>query len=807
MKKNQHNRSSVELLAPGGSADAVKAAIIAGADAVYCGLPQFNARQRADNLTAAQLPELVTIAHQHACRIYLTLNTLILDSEIDTVLALIASARAAGVDAVIVQDFGLLYLLRTCFPDCEVHASTQMTTHNVGQIALLAHAGVTQVNLCRELSLDEISALCSIARESALMIEVFVYGAYCISFSGQCYMSCAMSGKSGNRGACVQPCRRTYTAGSPSTASTPLNLRDNSAFAHAEALIHAGVASFKIEGRIKGYKYVYATVNAWRRQIDRINSGRAAAADDGSLRTVFNRSLSAGYLDGTIGPGMFIDSSRDQSLQQVGRIRSYTADTGTLTLEREVRIDPETPVLIYTNGFTFICTGFLTEQTGRFSYRLTITHKLKGKISSGDMLYRQAEFDGPADLRQRIDSLQVRKATLRFICSGTAGKPLVVECRCGDTIVSACSAKPLAAAASRPLTAELLTEKLGMLGETSYVLESVDRTSLDVGLFIPVSEINNIRRQCVAQLPESHPVATAAVTVSSVDKPKREPGTGTPVLAVLTDRVDDFSLQYDPGTRVLHELPVTRHDYVGYFSALFTDFPHIVPWFPAILIGNHYSDAAALVRRQRFPCIVSDNSGIGWEAGKAETAWIAGPLLNTANSFTMKAYATCARCRGAFISHELSREQMAPIAASEGFSLWYTVYAPLLLMNTRQCIARNVTACQKEHTDGQCLVTCERSATISDGKSGVFTVLKRRGFYNQIYNHRSYFNPAVVKDLGGGSAVFLADIRSIPGKTTVRCSRQELVSLFEAFVRGEAAAADLRAVINDTTAAQYTRGI
>ncbi|MBN1761026.1 MAG: U32 family peptidase [Chitinispirillaceae bacterium] len=499
---------SIELLAPGGDADAVKAAILAGADAVYCGLAQYNARRRAENLTIERLKELVLIAHRHSCRIYLTLNSLIVDAEIPEVAAIITDCRRLGVDAFIVQDPGVLYLLREYFPEVEVHASTQMTTHNAGQLGFIDRFGVRQVNLARELSLEEIAELAGVATERGMRTEVFVHGAFCISFSGQCYMSSAMSGRSGNRGACVQPCRRSYRCKGGGTEITPFNLKDNSAFARVKELAGVGVGSVKIEGRIKGYKYVYATVAAWRRQLDRYFSGDKPHDDDPALHSVFNRSLTSGYLDNRIDRSMFIDSSRDRSLVRVATIRSYTADTGVLKLDREVQIDEEVPVLIYAAGFTFVCTGFLGERCGRFEYRYRITHKLKGKIKAGDELYRQGDYNGPEDLKERLDALQVEKRRLRVAVYGKAGSPLEAVFSVDGRSVTVQSEQPLVPATKKALDEDVITGKFSLLGETEYLLDGVDCGGLAPDLFLPISALNAMRRYAVEQLADASPVSS-----------------------------------------------------------------------------------------------------------------------------------------------------------------------------------------------------------------------------------------------------------------------------------------------------------
>ncbi|MCD6294041.1 MAG: U32 family peptidase, partial [Deltaproteobacteria bacterium] len=218
-----------ELLAPGGDIDAIKAAIVAGADAIYCGLNKFNARDRATNIDLEDLNGILNLAHRNNCKVFLTLNIIIVESEIPTLINLLNKLINTRIDGVIVQDLGLFYLLSKYFKDLKIHASTQITTHNEGQIHFLSKLNVTQVNLSRELNINEIKALTLIGYQDGILTEIFVHGSYCISFSGICYMSSVLGGKSGNRGRCSQPCRDRYLT-TPEGKNFPLNLKDNSAY-------------------------------------------------------------------------------------------------------------------------------------------------------------------------------------------------------------------------------------------------------------------------------------------------------------------------------------------------------------------------------------------------------------------------------------------------------------------------------------------------------------------------------------------------------------------------------------------------
>ncbi|MBW2655981.1 MAG: U32 family peptidase, partial [Deltaproteobacteria bacterium] len=262
-----NNSKRIELLAPGGDIDSIKAAIAAGTDAIYCGLNQFNARNRATNINIEDLNGVIHLAHKNNCKIFLTLNIIMVGSEIPYLIQLLNKLANTGIDAVIVQDMGLFYILSKYYKGIEIHASTQLNTHNKGQIKFISELTGSRVNLSRELSIHEINELTLVGQKKNILTEVFVHGSYCISFSGLCYLSSVQSGNSGNRGRCSQPCRDRYLQ-TPEGKDFPLNLKDNSSYLDLKLLSDAGVASIKIEGRIKKYEYVYTVVNAWKKQLD-----------------------------------------------------------------------------------------------------------------------------------------------------------------------------------------------------------------------------------------------------------------------------------------------------------------------------------------------------------------------------------------------------------------------------------------------------------------------------------------------------------------------------------------------------------
>ncbi|MBQ3356948.1 MAG: U32 family peptidase [Oscillospiraceae bacterium] len=301
----------IELLSPAGSIDALRAAVCNGADAVYLGVEGFNARRGAKNFRVDELPEIVRYCHVRGVKVHLTLNTLVADREMRPVSQVITAAAKAGVDAFIVQDFGVVSLCREIAPTVPIHASTQMSIHSLEGVKQAAALGVSRVVLARELPREEIAFIC---RSSPVEIEVFVHGALCMCYSGQCYMSGVIGRRSGNRGHCAQPCRLPYGF-DRFEEKYPLSLKDNCLIDYLQDLERIGVASLKIEGRMKRPEYVATVTSVYRRALD-----EGAASDEGkrALRAIFSRQgFTQGYYEQRIGPEMFGVRSTEEGSRQL----------------------------------------------------------------------------------------------------------------------------------------------------------------------------------------------------------------------------------------------------------------------------------------------------------------------------------------------------------------------------------------------------------------------------------------------------------------------------------------------------------
>ena len=320
----------LELLAPAGSMDALKAAVQNGANAVYLGCGSFNARQSAKNFTPQTLVEAVKYCHIRGVQVHLTLNTLVTDRECDDVTAMIRHAAQNNVDAFIVQDLGVVQLCRQIAPHIPIHGSTQMTVHSLPGVLLCAAMGLQRVVLSRELSREEISYIC---KNSPIEIEVFGHGALCMCYSGQCYLSAVIGGRSGNRGRCAQPCRQSYGYGRWEN-KYPLSLKDNCLVGYVKELEAMGVASLKLEGRMKRPEYVATVTAVYRKAID---EGIVTQSMMDALYAAFNRQgFTDGYYTGKIDKRMFgirQDTLDDAEFLQAARQSYETGETQLVDLQ------------------------------------------------------------------------------------------------------------------------------------------------------------------------------------------------------------------------------------------------------------------------------------------------------------------------------------------------------------------------------------------------------------------------------------------------------------------------------------------
>jgi putative protease len=516
-----------ELLAPAGDWDCAKAAVANGADAIYFGLPAFNARMRATNFTPEDLPRLMDFLHSHNVKGYVAFNVLIFTDELPAAEEELRLLAKAGVDAAIVQDLGLVAVARDAAPDLRIHASTQMTLTSPEGVAFAKKLGVSQAVLARELSLRELAKF----REEALPLEVFVHGALCVAYSGQCLTSEALGQRSANRGECAQACRLPYELivdgvkrdlGDKRYLLSP---QDLAAVQEIPELIRLGIASFKIEGRLKTPEYVSAVTQVYRRAIDeawnRERTESATSNDRYKLEMAFSRGLYSGWMHGVNHQELVHARYGKKRGAFLGTIAAVGRTHFDLKLS-EHQVFPGDGIVIDQGGDTD------REQGGRV-YEVELDPRREGIVGLafehgkinfsalriGDRIWKTDDPQLNRELRKSWSGeIPKPKQPLDFVVIGRAGSPLRIEARSGDASTSIESAMPLEVAQKRPLNDETLRSQLGRLGETDFELGTLEN-KLVGEVIVPVSELNRLRREIVQSVAVAHRATAAKEGASS----------------------------------------------------------------------------------------------------------------------------------------------------------------------------------------------------------------------------------------------------------------------------------------------------
>ena len=515
------NRKLPELLAPAGDWECARAAVENGADAIYFGLERFNARMRADNFTTADLPKLMEFLHRRGVKGYVTFNTLVFENEMAQAEEHLRAIIAAGVDAALVQDVGICRLIRRLSPDFPIHASTQMTVTSAQGVAFARELGCSLVVLARECSIKEMAKIKAEGEKgkSEIPLEVFVHGALCVAYSGQCLTSEALGGRSANRGECAQACRMPYelvSDGRPVPLGDRkylLSPQDLAGLDLLPDLARAGIASLKIEGRLKSPEYVANITRIYREALGAIAASPIPKSESKDqkydMEMSFSRGLFTGWMEGT----------NNQKLvhARFGKKRGVFLGEVTTVGRDHVRLRLEGP-LKPGDGVVFDAGRPEEDEEGGRVYEIEKRKAERGndqmtelrfgqgdinfsRIHAGDKLWKTSDPELDRRLRQSFAGDAIRfQRPVQMEVHGLAGKPLtlIAQDEIGH-VVKVESSMPLAKAEKQPLTGQRLNEQLGRLGGTPFKLGGL-KNQLSGDVMLPVSELNRLRREAVTEL-------------------------------------------------------------------------------------------------------------------------------------------------------------------------------------------------------------------------------------------------------------------------------------------------------------------
>jgi putative protease len=679
-----------ELLAPAGDRECLIAAVENGADAVYFGLHGHNARARAANFDLDELPEVMASLHRRGVRGYVTLNTLIFPAELGSVETLIRRAVEAGADALIVQDLGLCRLIRAVSPDIEIHASTQMSVTSAEGVRLAQELGCSRVILARELSLTEIGR---IREESPLPVEVFVHGALCVAYSGQCLTSEALGGRSANRGECAQACRMPYRIVCDGTevdlgaTQYLLSPQDLAAFDLVPRLIDLGVASLKIEGRLKTPEYVANITSHYRKAIDEHLAGRPVAFGPDEVRDMemsFSRGFSHGFLDGNNHKVLVRGDYAKKRGVRLGRVAAVAGDR--VRIEAEAPIKPGDGVV-----FDGDDAAGVPEQGGRV-YEVSAGARGGGAIElafgrrdinlrqlrPGQRVWKTDDPELTRRLRASFEGPPHRRVDLDLRVVAKAGRPLRLEGRTATRFSAVLESEaPLAAAERHPATIESLREQLDRLGGTAYRLRALD-AEIEGGPMVPKSLLNGLRRDLVARLDEAASAPPRPISAGPVLPALRrelglpdEAGTdrdhraqGTPSLSALCRRPEQVVSVLEAGVRTIYldfQDPKQAAPAVATIRALAPDATVMVAT-PRIEKPGEGNLFRFLAKAGADGLLVRNAGGLTFCAERG-VPFVADFSLNAANELTVGIL----RRRGALrvtASYDLSGEQLDDLLAA-----------------------------------------------------------------------------------------------------------------------------------------------
>ncbi|MGA7216328.1 MAG: DUF3656 domain-containing protein [Terrimicrobiaceae bacterium] len=607
-----------ELLSPAGDWNCLRAAVANGADAVYFGLPRFNARMRAENFRREELPGVVDFLHKHGVKAYVTLNVLIFTDELEDAVAELRLLNDSGVDAAILQDVGLAEISRRMFPALRVHASTQMTITSPEGVRFAKELGAKQVVLARELSLRELAKF-----ESDLPLEVFVHGALCVAYSGQCLTSESLGQRSANRGECAQACRMPYEIvvdGAVRDLGDKrylLSPQDLVAVPEIPELTRLGIRSFKIEGRLKTAEYVAAVTSVYRKAIDaamREQELPMTARDRYRLEMTFSRGLFSGWLHGVNHPelvGARYGKKRGAFLGEVSR-----TGRGFVEIENHGSEGQNWPKA--GDGIAFENPADTNAEQGGRVYKVLGNRLIfrRGdvdfsKIKPGVRVWKTSD---PALERELRKSWQTRagagagnKTALRLTFSGRAGQPLALKVEFAEGTIRLASEARLDASRKCALTTKALEDVFSRLNETPYRLDTLEYNAEDP-VFLPNGELNRLKRAMVCAV-EAHFAGTRApsgITLSETLKDLR--ASVVPRCALGPDRtLDSPAAPAGASLSVLCRTMAQIEAAAGCgVKVLYADFEEIRRYKDAVDLIRHIGNAEIFLATPRIQKVGED---------------------------------------------------------------------------------------------------------------------------------------------------------------------------------------------------------
>lgn len=729
----------VELLAPCGSIESLYAAVQNGADAVYAGGSRFSARAYASNFDDKNMIEAVNYCHFYGVKIYITVNTLIKDTEMNDVLEYVRFLYEIGVDALIIQDAGLVYLIKKNFPDFELHASTQMTIHNAEGAEYYKNLGFKRIVLSRELSLDEIKY---ISDELNIETEIFVHGALCVCYSGQCLMSSIIGGRSGNRGRCAQPCRLPYTLEEENSnkyyRGYLLSPKDICTLENMKDVIESGASSLKIEGRMKRPEYTAGVVDIYRRAIDSFYDNKQIdfSAETKKLMQLFNREgFSKGYLYGNSGKDMMAYSFPKNTGLFLGKVNND------LTIRLEENIAEHDGVRVNTDGFTVLKIIKNSKEVQKAFSGETVK-LIPGNYSRNDMLFKTSDTELLKDLQHSFSEIYRKKNKLHLVCKFKLGEPFEISCVYEQKTFAAAGEK-VQKALTKAVNKQRIEENLKKTGGTGFEISSIEFLDFEDG-FLPMSGVNCVRRNLLEQI-ENYIYKKNKRSFSRELDFNREEKTGKNLknLLVVVQKNSQLSGCIEAGADNVVVDIFSRESDINIESInkmnIYIKVPNI--------IRREFSEICGIIDKNasKIKGIVTGNAAI--IKRYSESMDIIGDYkLNIFNKYALDFYSKF--LQGACISVELNRSEISELIKNPPIPCMMLIYGKIELMVSEYCPIGSIFGGKASNCScsGACI---NGSFKLEDRKGEKFSINTDKFCRSHIYNSRPLNLISNLKELKG----------------------------------------------------------
>ena len=732
--------TKVELLAPVGDWNCLKAAVQNGADAVYFGVEQFNARMYAANFNVEDMKQVIEYCKLRNVKTNLTLNTLLENCEFDNAVDLAKEAYKTGVDAIIVQDLGLAKYLIDNIPGLPIQASTQMTVHNLQGVLKLEKLGFDRVVLSRELSCEEIEYIC---KNCKVEIETFIHGALCICYSGQCLFSSVVGGRSGNRGKCAGPCRLPYELISENAETHErksidkgylLSTKDLCGIAYLPRLVQAGVKCFKIEGRMKSPEYVATVTRIYRKYIDMVLNNYDFIIDEkdiNDLMQVFNRGgFSDGHLDSKHNRNLIFPEKPSNMGIYLGTIKKYNSNKGHITLQLEEDLELGDSISVSNEASKYLVSELMIKNVNqkKVSANTEVTiGRMKGNIKVGDKVYRISSKALSDFAKASYDNCENKKIPLNCTVTIKKNTPISMEIStnkntCYNELYSSIYVKEISNmipidALKTPISVERVVKQISKTTNTPFSFENIT-VLLDDGLYVPsISTLNELRRTALEKV-EQEILSRAKKTLLDLSKKSKEsitytPNVKNPEISVLFRQLElDFDytkLDKEKITNIYVSLELFISKKYSKIISYFSDNYNLYIYVPSIIKTNYKNIALSTIEQAvmiyNIKGFIVSNIG-DFELLKKyskDYEFIGNYTLNVFNNNTMEEYRKLGLSR-ITLSRELNQELIKEMLANANINTEMIVYGNLPLMASSYCFLGETNKCYPD-----CGTNCKKN--------------------------------------------------------------------------------------------------